>query len=92
MAERIKGITIQFNGDTSSLDKALKSIQTESKSVDSELRKVNNALKFNPKNTELLQQKFVLLGQKIDITERQLKEFKKRRGPDEGPGSVKAVQ
>ena len=76
MAERIKGITIQFNGDTSSLDKALKSIQTESKSVDSELRKVNNALKFNPKNTELLQQKFVLLGQKIDITERQLKEFK----------------
>ena len=76
MAGQIKGITIQFNGDTTKLDKALRQINQESKSIDQQLREVNRSLKFNPNNAELLQQKFTLLGQKIDTTENQLKQFK----------------
>jgi len=76
MAGTIKGITIQFNGDTTKLDKALRQIKSESKSIDQQLREVNNSLKFNPNNAELLRQKFMLLGQKIDTTESQLKQFK----------------
>ena len=76
MAGQIKGITIQFNGDTTKLDKALRQIKSESKSIDQQLRDVNRSLKFNPNNAELLKQKFTLLGQKIDATEYQLKQFK----------------
>jgi hypothetical protein len=76
MAGQIKGITIQFNGDTTKLDKAMREIKDESKSIDQQLREVNRSLKFNPGNAELLKQKFTLLGQKIDATENQLKQFK----------------
>lgn len=75
MAGQIKGITIQFNGDTTKLDKAMREIKNESKSIDQQLREVNRSLKFNPGNAELLKQKFTLLGQKIDATESQLKQF-----------------
>ena len=76
MAGNIKGITIEFNGDTTKLYKALREIKKESKSVDSDLKAVNRALKFNPTNAELLRQKFTLLGQKVDATEKELKQFR----------------
>lgn len=76
MAGAIKGITIEFNGDTTKLDKALRSIRKESKGVDSDLKAVNRALKFNPHNTELIAQKQTLLKQKISQTEKELKAFK----------------
>lgn len=72
----IKGITIEFRGDTTRLDKAMRSIKSESKSVDQQLREVNRALKFNPNNTELLRQKFDLLKQKVNATEKELRELK----------------
>ena len=76
MAGAIKGITIEFNGDTTKLDKALRTIRKDSKGVDSDLRAVNRALKFNPTSTELLRQKFTLLGQKVDATDKELKQFR----------------
>lgn len=76
MAGNIKGVTIEFKGETTKLDKALSQVKKETKGIDSELRQVNDALKFNPKNTELLSQKMNLLKQKIDVTEDSLKELK----------------
>lgn len=76
MAGNIKGITIEFRGDTTKLDKALSQIKSESKGIDNELKSVNRALRFNPRNTELLKQKFELLGQKVDQTEKELKQFR----------------
>ena len=76
MAGNIKGITIEFNGDTTKLDKALRKINTESRDIDKQLREVNKSLRFNGNNVELMKQKFQLLGQKVDVTDRQLKEFK----------------
>ena len=68
MAGSIKGITIEFRGDTTQLDKALKKINSETREIDSELKKVNNALKFNPNSVELWRQKQTLLNQKLKET------------------------
>lgn len=76
MAGSIKGITIKFETDTTELGRALKKINDDAKGVDKSLRQVNQALKFNPKNTELLAQKQTLLKDKIDQTKRQLEAFK----------------
>lgn len=72
----IKGITIQFNGDTTRLDKALRQINSETKSLDSELRQVNNALKFNPTSVELWSQKQQILNQKVNETKQKLDALK----------------
>lgn len=72
MAGSIKGITIEFNGDTTKLDKALRDVDKSTKSIDSELKKVNTALKFNPTSVELWRQKQDLLKQKITETKTRL--------------------
>lgn len=76
MAQNIKGITVEFAGDTTKLDKALRKIKDEAKGIDKELREVNNALKFNPKNADLLAQKQTLLRQKVEQTEKSLRDLK----------------
>ena len=76
MAGNIKGITIEFNGDTTKLDKALRQIKDSTKDIDKELRQVDKALKFNPTSVELWRQKQDLLKQKIKETENNLKELK----------------
>lgn len=76
MAGGIKGITIEFLGDTTKLDKALRQIDKETRNIDSELRKVNNALKFNPTSVELWRQKQDLLSKKVKETEERLKALK----------------
>lgn len=76
MAGNIKGITIEFRGDTTQLDKAIRQVEKESKSLDTELKNVNRALKFNPKNTELMKQKFQIMSEKISKTEEKLESLK----------------
>lgn len=76
MAGNIKGITIEFRGDTTQLDKALRQVDKETSNIDKELKKVNSALKFNPTNIELWRQKQTLLTQKVKETEERLKTLK----------------
>ena len=76
MAGNIKGITIEFQGDTTKLDKALRQIKNSTKDIDSELKQVNKALKFNPTSVDLWRQKQDILRQKIKETENNLKELK----------------
>ena len=64
----IKGITIQFRGETTELDEALRKINKETRDIDSELKNVNRALKFNPNSVELWKQKQQLLNQKLKET------------------------
>lgn len=82
----IKGITIQFDGDTTKLGRALSDINKQAKGVDKDLQAVNKSLKFNPKNTELIAQKQTLLKQKISQTKQQLDAYKaaQARLDDEG--------
>ena len=76
MAGNIKGICIEFRGDTTKLDKALRDIKNSTKDIDKELKDVNKALKFNPTSVELWRQKQDLLKQKISETENNLKSLK----------------
>lgn len=76
MAGNIKGITIEFDGNTTKLSKALTDIKEKSKAVNSALKDVNKVLKFNPGNTELLAQKQTLLKEKIQATKDKLETFK----------------
>lgn len=65
---KIKGITIEFNGDTTKLNRAISDTDKKIRNVDKSLNQVNRALRFNPGNTELLAQKQTLLKEKIDQT------------------------
>ncbi len=68
----IKGITIEFRGDTTSLGKALTEVNRELKSTESALREVDKALKLDPDNVELLAQREALLNLEIQRTEEKL--------------------
>ena len=57
MAGNIKGITIEIGGDTTGLDKALRGVNSQIKDTQKELKAVDKALKLDPGNTELLEQK-----------------------------------
>lgn len=66
MANGIKGITIEFKGDTTQLGKALTSVNKQIRETDSALREVDKALKLDPTNTELLAQKEALLAKQVE--------------------------
>ena len=76
MANRIKGITVEIGGDTTGLDKALKSVNTSIRSTQSALKDVNRLLKLDPSNTELLSQKQRLLKDAIAATKEKLDSLK----------------
>lgn len=86
MAGSIKGITIEFRGDTTKLDKALRDINKETRSLDKELKQVDTALKFNPTNVELWRQKQELLTQKIDETKSKLDVLKQAQAQMDAEG------
>ena len=72
LGKKVKGITIEFNGDTTKLGKAINDVEKKTKSVDDELKAVNRALKFNPSSVELWSQKQQLLTQKVGETKQKL--------------------
>ena len=76
MPGQIKGITIEYDANTVKLHTALNKIKSESGQVESELRKVNQNLKFDPKNTDLLATKQGLLKNRIEQAKTQLSEFR----------------
>ena len=69
---RIKGITIEINGTTTGLDKALKETNKSLSSAKTSLNDVNRLLKLDPKNVELLKQKQDLLKKSIEDTKSKL--------------------
>lgn len=76
MAVSYKGLTIKFGGDTTQLQSALKKIQTDSRATQSDLKDINKALKFNPGNTELLEQKVRSLNKAYNETKDRLTAYK----------------
>lgn len=72
MAGNIKGITIEIDGNTKKLNTALKSVNQDLKDTQYKLKDVEKGLKLNPGNTELLQQKFKLLGTAVDEAKQKL--------------------
>ena len=77
MAGSIKGIIVEIGGDTSGLQKALKSVNSATASLSKELKGINSLLKLDPKNTELLAQKQTVLKESIAQTSKKIEELKK---------------
>lgn len=75
-ASRIKGITVEIGGDTTKLQTALKSVNSEIRNTQSQLRDVEKLLKLDPGNTDLLAQKHRLLGQAVEETKNKLETLK----------------
>ena len=76
MASRIKGITVEIGGDTTGLEKALKSVNSTIRTTQSSLKDVNKLLKLDPKNTTLLTQKQKMLKDAIGSTKEKLESLK----------------
>ena len=74
--KNIKGITIELGGDSTGLQKALKTVDSTSVKLNSELKEVNKLLKFDPSNTELVAQKQKLLTDSIENTSTKLDQLK----------------
>lgn len=79
MASRIKGITVEIGGDTTGLDKALRSVNSSIKTTQSALKDVNKLLKLDPSNTELLTQKQKLLKDAASSTKEKLDALKQEQ-------------
>lgn len=79
MSGNVKGITIEFRGETTKLSSALRKVNTETAKVDKELKAVDKALKFNPTSIELWRQKQDLLKQKIGETKDKLDLLKQQQ-------------
>lgn len=76
MADRIKGITIEIDGDTKGLSQALKGVNKDIKSTQTQLKDVEKLLKLDPHNVTLLGQKMKLLGNEINQTKDKLSQLK----------------
>lgn len=74
--KNIKGITIKIGAETTELTKALKDVNSIVAKSNSELKSLNQALKLDPKNTELLSQKQEVLRNNIKATTERLNTLK----------------
>ena len=71
MANEYKGLTVQFEGDSTKLTAALSSIGSESRKAQHDLRGVQSALKFDPRSAQLL-------GEAVKATRTQVEQTTKR--------------
>lgn len=74
--KNIKGITIEIGGNTTKLQDALKDVDKQVYGLNSDLKALNQALKLDPKNTELLSQKHDVLKRNIEATTERLNTLK----------------
>ncbi len=76
MADRIKGITIEIDGDSKGLSQALKGVNKDIKSTQTQLKDVEKLLKLDPHNVTLLGQKMKMLQTEIGQTKDKLSQLK----------------
>ena len=74
--QKIRGITIELDGDASGLMKALSNIGKSLRSTQSQLNDVNKLLKLDPGNMELIAQKQRYLGEMTEQTAEKLEKQK----------------
>ena len=89
---RIKGITIELDGDTTKLTAALKQVDSQVRSTQSKLKDVNQLLKADPGNKDLLSQKYKYLGTEVDATKEKLKTLKEAEKQALDSGNVNTEQ
>lgn len=85
---RIKGITIEIDGNTTKLTESLKDVDKKLKDTQTELKDVNKLLKLDPGNVELLKQKHDLLGKAVSNTKDRQRELQKALDDLKNAGST----
>lgn len=75
MANRIKGITIEIDGNTTKLTDSLKKVDSSLRDTQAQLRDVNKLLKLDPSNVDLLKQRHELLGKAVSDTKERQKQL-----------------
>lgn len=75
-SSKIKGIVIEIGGNTTKLQDALKGVDKQVYSLNGDLKALNQALKLDPKNTELLAQKQEVLARNIQASKDRLETLK----------------
>lgn len=75
-SKTIKGLTVEIGGDTTKLGKALKDVESKSRSLSKELGDINKLLKLDPGNTDLLAQKQEVLAAAVENTRKKLETLK----------------
>lgn len=73
---KVRGITIELGADTTGLSKALKDVNSEIGKTQKSLKDVEKLLKLDPHNTELMEQKQRLLGERVGETKTKLEALK----------------
>lgn len=91
-ANRIKGITIEIDGNTTKLQDSLKDVDKQLKTTQTNLRDINKLLKLDPKNTELVAQKQKNLKEAIDLTKKRLDALKNAQTEALSPEQYDALQ
>lgn len=76
MATKVKGITIELSADASGIEKALKDVNKELNSTQKQLTSVDKALKLDPTNLELIEQKERLLAKATEEAAKKLEALK----------------
>lgn len=85
---RIKGITIDIDGNTTKLSESLKKVDDQLKDTQANLKDVNRLLKLDPTNVDLLKQKQQLLNKAVEDTRNRQKQLKKALEQLEEAGST----
>lgn len=89
MADRIKGLTIEIDGNTTKLSKALEGVNKDIKQTTNSLKDVEKLLKMDPGNMDLLKQKQELLGRAVDDTKEKLQKLKDAQAQMDASGVEK---
>lgn len=76
VGRNIKGITIEIDGNTTKLNKALKDTENQIRNSANHLKDIDKLLKMDPGNTELLTQKYKNLQTEISGAKDKLKTLK----------------
>ena len=97
-SQRVKGISIEIDGSTTKLQKALSDVDKSLSTTQKSLKDVEKLLKFDPKNTELLTQKQQLLNKAVEDTKERLEKLKEAqrqmdaKGVDRNSQEYQALQ
>lgn len=87
-SQKIKGITVEIDGDLTPLNNALKNADKTIKTTQGELKEVERLLKLDPENTEILTQKQKLLNTAVEGTAEKLNILKKAKEQAEKSGNI----
>ena len=91
-SQRVKGISIEIDGSTTKLQKALSDVDKSLSTTQKSLKDVEKLLKFDPKNTELLTQKQQLLKKAVEDTKERLEKLKEAQRQMDAKGVDKNSQ